>query len=63
VLVRGPGREENAEAGRGLRWPRPATLKPGDVALVISQNLQDFYAIGVLSGGGASNHDAERGRG
>jgi len=37
-------------------WARPALaaptqLKAGDVALVISQNLRDFYAIGVLSRG------------
>ena len=35
-------------------WARPALtgltkLAPGDVALVISQNLRDFYAIGLLT--------------
>jgi len=38
-----------------LSWARPALvaaaqLQPGDVALVLSQNLEDFYLIGILSG-------------
>jgi hypothetical protein len=37
-----------------LSWARPAllgspALKPGDVALVLSQNLEDFYVIGLLT--------------
>ena len=37
-----------------LSWARPAlaaspALQPGDVALVLSQNLEDFYIIGLLT--------------
>lgn len=37
-----------------LSWARPALvgsaqLQPGDVALVLSQNLEDFYLIGILT--------------
>src|SRR5437016_6308229 len=46
---------EWAKGGESCRsWARAALaaakLKPGDVALVISQDLEDFYAIGILSG-------------
>jgi hypothetical protein len=44
-------------------WARPAlttALRTGDVALVISQNFRDFYAIGVLSGGIAQQNHADK---
>ena len=54
-------------AGRVCRsWARPAVaapdrLQPGDVVLVITQNTEDFYLIGILSQCGRSGtEDGER---
>lgn len=44
----------NKEGQPCLSWARPALVtstqfKPGDLALVLSQNFEDFYLIGLLS--------------
>lgn len=49
-----------------LAWARPATagstqFKPGDVALVLSQNLQEAYLIGILSEQAPANQPAPNG--
>jgi hypothetical protein len=46
-----------------LSWARPALsascqIKPGDVALALSQNLEDFYLLGLLAESAPAPHSS-----